>query len=252
MWALVEILGLCLLPLTVTVFHNLPDRGWAFGKTIGFALFAFCTWFPLMCLQWLPYSRLFLLGVMCILLACGLLGFWRTYRDISKVLRQNVTYILVTEFIFLGMVFLLGFLRAFRPDIRGWEMFMDEGFIAAIMRSPHMPPNDMWFAGYSINYYYYAHYAIATFAKLLGQSPSIAFNTGISLYFGLAAVNLFGVTSNIVAWARHQRIQQAQSSSLSESSKLSEETLAPQTIVYSLSSIKPTLRGAIPLAWPLC
>ena len=82
---------------------------------------------------------------------------------------------------------------------------MDEGFIAAIMRSPHFPPNDMWLAGYSINYYYYAHLTVAILAKLLGQSPSIAFNTGISMYFGLTAVNLFGVTSNIVAWARHLR-----------------------------------------------
>jgi len=62
---------------------------------------------------------------------------------------------------------------------------MDEGFIAAIMRSPNLPPNDMWFAGYSINYYYYAHYTIAMLAKLLGQSPSIAFNTGICIIFGL-------------------------------------------------------------------
>jgi uncharacterized membrane protein len=238
MWALVEILGLCLLPLTVTVFHNVPDRGWAFSKTIGFALFAFCTWFPLMCLQWLPYSRLFILGILCILLACGLLGFRRTWSAISKTVRQNVTYIIATEFIFFGMVFLLGFLRAFRPDIRGWEMFMDEGFIAAIMRSPHMPPNDMWFSGYSINYYYYAHYAIATLAKLLGQAPSIAFNTGISLYFGLAAVNLFGVTSNIVAWARHQRIEQAQAHSLSRPDESSEENAEPQTVAPVFAAVR--------------
>jgi YYY domain-containing protein len=103
------------------------------------------------------------------------------------------------------MVFLLGWIRSFGPDIRQFEMFMDEGFIAAIMRSPHMPPNDMWFAGYSINYYYYAHFTIATAAKLLGQSPSIAFNTGICMFFGLTASNLFGVTCNIASWARYLR-----------------------------------------------
>jgi YYY domain-containing protein len=206
-WALVEALGIVCLPLTVTVCHNLPDRGWAFNKALGLAIFTFCTWLPLMCLQSLPYSQGFIFGVALFLLVCGAFGYWRTYRAISKVVRRNILYIVFTELVFLGMVLLLGWLRSFHPDIRSYEMFMDEGFIAAIMRSPHLPPNDMWFAGYSINYYYYCHYAVATLAKLLGQSPSIAFNTGISMYFGLTAVNLFGVSSNIVAWASHSRKQ---------------------------------------------
>ena len=49
MWALVEVLGIICLPLTITVFHNLPDRGWAFSKAIGIAVLAFGVWLPLMC-----------------------------------------------------------------------------------------------------------------------------------------------------------------------------------------------------------
>ncbi len=205
MWALVEALGLLCLPLTMTVFHNVPDRGWAFSKAIGVALLAFCVWLPLMVLHFLPFTQLFIAGIVLILLAFNLLGFVRMRHAITKVVRLNVPYIALTEFIFLGMVFLLGYMRSFLPDIRSYEMFMDEGFITAIMRSTHFPPNDMWFAGYSINYYYYAHFTVAMLAKLLGQSPSIAFNTGISMFFGLTACSLFGVTSNIVAWARHVR-----------------------------------------------
>ncbi len=205
MWAMVEALGLICLPLTITVCHNLPDRGWAFSKTIGVALLAFCVWLPLMSIHLLPFSQFFILGIVLIILACNLLGFWRTYHTIIKMVRRNISYIIVTEVVFVGMVLLLGWLRSYRPDIRNFEMFMDEGFLAAIMRSPHLPPNDMWLAGYSINYYYYAHFTIAVLAKLLGQIPSIAFNTGISVIFGLTAVNLFGVTCNIVSWAHHVR-----------------------------------------------
>ncbi len=207
MWALLEVLGLLILPLTVTVFHNLPDRGWSFSKSIGLAVFAFLIWAPLNWVHALPYSRGFILGATIVLAVAGLLGFYFTYRTVLKVVRRNIAYIVVSECVFLGMVFLLGWLRSFDPDIRSFEMFMDEGFIAAIMRSPHMPPNDMWFSGYSINYYYYAHFAIASAAKLLGQPASIAFNTGISIFFGLTAVNLFGVTINIVAWMRHVQVQ---------------------------------------------
>ncbi|MBE3560558.1 MAG: hypothetical protein IMW89_15265 [Ktedonobacteraceae bacterium] len=205
MWVLVEVLGLICLPLTVTVFHNLPDRGWAFSKTLGLALLAFLVWLPLMTLRFLPFSRLFIAVIALALLLCCLFALLRTYRELIKFIRLNVAYIIAAEVVFLGMVLLLGWLRSFGPDIRSYEMFMDEGFIAAIMRSPHLPPNDMWFAGYSINYYYYAHYTIVVLAKLLDQSPSIAFNTGICIFFGLTASNLFGVTANVVAWARYLR-----------------------------------------------
>ncbi len=205
MWAMIEVLGLVCLPLTITVFHNMPDRGWVFSKTLALALFAFCVWFPLMCLQFLPFSRLFIAGVALILLACNLVAFLRVRHTLLKVIRSHLTYIIVAEVVFLGMVFLLGWLRSYGPGIQSYEMFMDEGFIAAIMRSPHMPPNDMWFSGYPINYYYYAHFTVAMLAKLLGQSPSIAFNTGICMFFGLTAVNLFGVTCNVVSWARYVR-----------------------------------------------
>jgi uncharacterized membrane protein len=47
MWALVEALGLLCLPLTVTVFHNLPDRGWAFSKSLGLTIFTFAVWLHL-------------------------------------------------------------------------------------------------------------------------------------------------------------------------------------------------------------
>src|SRR5258707_1675251 len=205
MWALVEVLGLLCLPLTITVFHNLPDRGWAFSKAISLALLAFCVWLPLMWVQVLPFSRLFIAGVLLILTAFSMIGFIRVRHALAKLVRANIFYIVVCEAIFLGMVFLLGWIRSYGPDIRSFEMFMDEGFLAAIMRSPHFPPNDMWLSGYSINYYYYAHYTIAVLAKLLGQPSFVAFNTGISTFFGLTAVSLFGVTCNIVSLARYGR-----------------------------------------------
>ncbi|HEU5381769.1 MAG TPA: DUF2298 domain-containing protein [Ktedonobacteraceae bacterium] len=233
MWALMEVLGLLFLPLTVTVFHNLPDRGWAFSKAIGLAVLAFCVWLPLMTLHFLPFSQMFILGVLLILIALNVLGFLRVRKTVLELVRSNVFYIICIELIFFGMTFLLGWLRSYNPDIRNFEMFMDEGFLSAIMRSPHFPPNDMWYAGQSINYYYYAHYTIAMLAKLLGQVPSVAFNTGICMFFGLTAVNLCGVTSNIVAWARQRRRR------LEASSDAQAGSMRPDRVF-------PSLRGALP------
>ncbi len=231
MWAIMEVLGIIFLPLTITVFHNLPDRGWAFSKAIGLSVLAFSVWLPLMCLQFLPFSQLFILGVFLLLFALNVLGFLRVRKTLLELVRSHLTYIFFVELIFFGMVFLLGWLRAAGPDISNYEMYMDEGFLSAIMRSPHFPPNDMWYAGQSINYYYYAHYNIAMLAKLLGQSPSVAFNTGISMFFGLTAVSLFGVTSNIVAWAQHHRRLRKQP--------------APR-VSSRPDHVLPTMSGAIP------
>ncbi|HEX7736225.1 MAG TPA: DUF2298 domain-containing protein [Ktedonobacteraceae bacterium] len=205
MWAIMEALGIIFLPLTITVFHNLPDRGWAFSKAIGLSVLAFCVWLPLMTLQFLPFSQPFILSVFLLLFGLNVLGFLRVRKTLFQLVRSHLIYIVCVELIFFGMVYLLGWLRSFGPDISNYEMYMDEGFLSGIMRSPHLPPNDMWYAGQPINYYYYAHYNIAVLAKLLGQTPSVAFNTGISMFFGLTAVNLFGVTANIVGWAQRRR-----------------------------------------------
>ncbi len=231
MWAIMEVLGIVFLPLTITVFHNLPDRGWAFSKAIGLSVLAFSVWLPLMVLQFLPFSQLFILGVLLMLLALNLFGWLRMRKTVLELVSSHYLYIVCVELIFIGMVFLLGWIRSAGPDINSFEMYMDEGFLSAIMRSPHFPPNDMWYAGQPINYYYYAHYNIALLAKLLGQSPSVAFNTGICMFFGLTAVNLFGVTTNVVAWAQHHRRQRKQSSD--------QLSTRPQRVLPTMSSAIP-------------
>lgn len=233
MWAMVEVLGFLFLPLTATVFHNLPDRGWAFSKAIGLAVLAFCVWLPLMVFQALSFSQPFIFGVLLLLAALNIAGFVRVRKPLLELVRSNFFYILCAELVFFGMTFLLGWLRSYGPDIHNFEMFMDEGFLSSIMRSSHFPPNDMWYSGQPINYYYYAHYTIAMLAKLLGQTPSIAFNTGICMFFGLTAINLFGVTSNVVAWAQHRRRR------LSTLPGSAANGMRPDSVL-------PTLHGALP------
>ena len=84
MWAFVEVLGFVCLPLTVTVFHNLPDRGWAFSKVIGIAVLAFCVWLPLMLFHVLFFNQFLVFGIFLILLAFNIVGFLDlVYANIS-------------------------------------------------------------------------------------------------------------------------------------------------------------------------
>jgi hypothetical protein len=112
MWALMEVLGLVFLPLTISVFHNLPDRGWAFSKAVGLAVLAFCVWLPLMCLQTLPFSQFFILGVLLILVALNVLGFLRVRKTLLTLVRTHSLYIVCVEVIFFGMATLTTTLRS--------------------------------------------------------------------------------------------------------------------------------------------
>src|SRR5260370_41096201 len=124
MWALMEVLGFLLLPLPITVVHNLPDRGWAFSKAIGLAVLAFCVWLPLMCFQFLPFSQFFIFGVLLILVALNLLGFLRVRKTLAELVRSLFLYIVCVELIFFCLLFLLGSLRSYTPDMRNSRLFM--------------------------------------------------------------------------------------------------------------------------------
>ncbi len=217
-WLFIQGLGLACLPLSFSVFANLPDRGWALSKALGVLGLCFLVWFPLALPSLLPgvggslalpYARGTIVVFLALLLALnGWLLRYR-WREIARVAREQTGYILLSEALFAAAFALLIWIRAFIPDIAGAEKFMDEAFVSAIMRSPHLPPNDPWLSGYALNYYYLGHFMVATIARLLGTSPAVAFNTGIALVFALMAVNLFGVTANIVALLRGHRQRRA-------------------------------------------
>jgi uncharacterized membrane protein len=217
-WLFIQMLGLVCLPLAFSVFANLPDRGWALAKSLGVLGFGFVVWFPLALPAGLssalgglalPYSRGMILVLLLALVAFN--GWlWRVrWREIVGFMRRQAAYIALSEGLFAGAYALLIWLRSFTPEIYGTEKPMDEAFISAIMRSPHLPPNDPWLSGYSLNYYYLGHFLVATLARLLGTAPAVAFNTAIALVFALMAVNLFGVTSSVAALLRLMRLRRA-------------------------------------------
>ena len=63
-WLLVEALGVVGLPLTVTVFSRLPDRGWSATKALTLLAVGWLIWFPLTIITALPFSRAWIIGTM--------------------------------------------------------------------------------------------------------------------------------------------------------------------------------------------
>jgi len=98
------------------------------------------------------------------------------------------------ELIFLVFFFLMLTLRFVNPTISYAEKFMDHAFLASIMRSPVVPPLDPWFAGGTMNVYYYLGYWIFGCLGIVSGVPSdIAFNLSLPTVLGVAAVTVYAI-----------------------------------------------------------
>jgi YYY domain-containing protein len=84
--------------------------------------------------------------------------------------------------------------RFVNPTISYAEKFMDHAFLASVMRNPVVPPLDPWFAGGTLNIYYYLGYWMFGCLGIVSGVPSnIAFNLALPTIFGLAAINLYAI-----------------------------------------------------------
>ena len=76
---------------------------------------------------------------------------------------------------------------------------MDFGFMKSLVNSRFLPPADMWFAGQTINYYYYGHFIAAFLTKLSGLSPFITYNLMIASLFALTTTGVFSLIASLLA-----------------------------------------------------
>jgi YYY domain-containing protein len=98
------------------------------------------------------------------------------------------------ELIFLIFFFLMLDVRFVNPTISYAEKFMDHAFLASVMRTPVVPPLDPWFAGETLDVYYYLGYwMFGCLAIVSGVASTIAFNLALPTVFGMAAVMTYAI-----------------------------------------------------------
>jgi YYY domain-containing protein len=96
--------------------------------------------------------------------------------------------------VFLICFFLMLDVRFVNPTISYAEKFMDHAFLASVMRNPVVPPLDPWFAGGSLNVYYYLGYwMFGCLGIVTGVPSNIAFNLALPTIFSLVAINLYAI-----------------------------------------------------------
>lgn len=197
-WTWIFILGIVFLPLTSALFPKFFDKGYLFSKTLGILLPAYVLWL-LSSIRLLPFSRVSIWAVL-ILAVVIIIILLIVNRNTFKSLLPSVNHLkffVLEELIFISALGFWSFVRGLRPDIQGLEKFMDLGYVNTILRTTYMPPLDMWFAGESINYYYFGHYITAFLTRLTGISSSITYNLMMATLFAFCFALTFSLVANI-------------------------------------------------------
>jgi YYY domain-containing protein len=127
----------------------------------------------------------------------------RRWREYLEALRERAGLVLAVEVVFLAGLFTAAHIRSFIPEIAGTGKPMDFMFLNAASRSTYYPPDDPWFAGAGVSYYYFGYVINAMTGRLAAVDMSVAFNLGLAGTAALAATAAFGLGYEIVSALRH-------------------------------------------------
>jgi YYY domain-containing protein len=226
-FALVEVLGLAVVPLAALAFGRLPGAGLGFAKPLGLLLLTWLVWMVCSVTQ-VRYGTPTVLVAAAVLAAAGVLaalrqralaerlsepgdGWWARRRaqwigtralptDDPSRLRLWIGSEVVFAVSFAAMALLV----AYSPDVWGTEKPMDMAFVNAANASESFPPHDPWMSGQDLNYYYLGHLAVAMVIRVAGIAPDEGYNLAVALLAALSAAAVFTLAATLWAAARER------------------------------------------------
>lgn len=187
-WLAAEFLGFAAFPVIERLAcSSLRDGGYSISKIFGMIFVTYVVWI-LGSLRILKYGTISIALAVLALLAASAFFFERS-RHIPMLKRvMKIDAIFAFAFLFFVLV------RAHNPDIAGAEKPMDFAILNSIGRSEYFPPQDPWFSGKALPYYYMGHLSASVLDKLAGtNNPAVSYNLAVALTFALAATAAFGI-----------------------------------------------------------
>jgi len=185
----------------------LADGGYAFGKALGLLLPAFASWW-LASLKVAPFAPAVIwMAIIALLLSAAVVGY-HNRSMLLGLLRARWPLLLAGEGLFLLAFIFFLLVRVGNPDLWhpyfGGEKPMDFAYLNAVLRATYFPPQDPWFAGGAINYYYFGFVLVGTPVKALGIDPAVAYNLIIPALFALTASGAFGLGASFYVLSRRR------------------------------------------------
>ena len=217
-WLTILCLGLIFLPITDILFASFEDRGYLFSKTIGIAISGYLMWLSssLRILKFSADNCLLIVGI-CLLIniAVMLIRYYlsrrlkpgehvRIHRG-SLFRESTIELMLMEELLFFGIFLLFIYIRGFKPEAYGTEKFMDYGFMTLMDRSDYMPPQDFWYAGTSLNYYYVGQFMATFLSKLSFVGTAKGYNLMLMMTGAFTFMLPFSIAYHLMTNYRRDR-----------------------------------------------
>ncbi len=156
------------------------------AKFVGLLLFGYVVWL-LASLRILNYQNVWVISILLLLaVLASLLGIKRyrvqstsshpqVYEDVMQILKLEVVGLAV----YLGYLFL----RAHNAEINGTERFMDMALLSASGNAHYFPFIDPWYAGKTVNYYYYGAYLMSLLSNLAHLPYALTYNFALGFIY---------------------------------------------------------------------
>jgi len=204
-WLFLTALGLIAFPWLYYAFPALRYRGYGLARAVGLLAWSYTAWL-LSSLHLLPHTRL-LLWIVFILYAA--LASWFVYKrqDVFRAFfQEHWRDLLRVEILFAVLYVVWVYVRFLNPDLwhpfSGGEKPMDFAYLNAVIKSTWFPPYDPWFAGGTMNYYYFGFVMVGSLIKALGIIPSVGYNLAVPALFAMTGVGAYTVANNLAGGDR--------------------------------------------------
>lgn len=191
--------------ITIRIFG---DRLTAYlsAKTIGLILFGYAVW-ALASLRLVNYQHASVITIL-FAVACGL-SLWSAYQyhteqaeESGKETKEKTSKrwferILFWEILSFVLYVAYLYLRSHNAAINGTERFMDMAFLSASGKTEFFPPIDPWYAGKTINYYYFGSYLVSLVTNLSQLPYSFGYTAALGLIFSQSFILSAGLVYSI-------------------------------------------------------
>lgn len=178
-------------PIAAVLCSRLENRGVGIALPIALACIGLPVyWIGQLTFGWLSIvAGLVVLGVVLVVV-------WS--QDAVEIKQRPVIEAAVVFTVaFLGLVIV----RAVDPGIHpaGGEKFLDYGLLASLLRASSLPPEDFWFAGASVQYYYGGHMLSAVLSTLTGTEAAYGYNLALAGWYAMLVTAVYGLAGSLGA-----------------------------------------------------
>jgi len=189
-WLTVLTLAVAAVPIVALLCRRLADGGAGLALPLALAVFGVVGyWVGRLAFGWpaVLAALAVLLGGMVVALRRGARPDWGRFAEVATV--------------FTVAFGLLVAVRAVDPSAYplGGEKFLDMGLLASLLRADALPPEDAWFAGESVRYYYGGHMVAAMLGELTSTGAAYAYNVALAVFYATYVSTAYGLAGAIAA-----------------------------------------------------